>query len=146
MIWTSQKLTLYPKRPYIRGPYKWAPLTVPGDSSELSHISLVSLRRRRVLLVVLIPARVAPFTVARDCRLRLRYSACMRRRRIGSQARRVLQKIIENCKFLFYSECHRCPLPLGHRLNGFLGLSLNDRTIIFLFIILGKTVITTLAY
>ena len=28
----------------------------------------------------------------------------------------------------------------GHRLNGFLGLSLNDRTVLFLLIILDKTV------
>ena len=36
-------------------------------------------------------------------------------------------------------ELHECGVP-GRRLNGFLALSLNDRTILFLVILLDKTV------
>ena len=66
---------------------------------QLSMNSLVPLRRRGVLLIVLISARVAPLAAARDCRLRLRCGGRRRRRRrwrrwrrIQSQAFRTLQK------------------------------------------------------
>ena len=70
--------------------------------------SPVSLRRRRVLLVVLIPAR-ATFAV-RDCRSCLpsgwrQRRRCRRRwrrrRRIRSQARRVLNTKVQEIKFAF---------------------------------------------